>query len=101
MKRLRAWILRLTGVLPSERRQREMAEEIESHVQMQTEDNLRSGMTPEQARREAILKLGGWNRRSRPTVSEAPSLTSRPSCRICVLRSGSTRRIRDSPARRS
>jgi predicted permease len=36
-----------------------MAEEIESHVQMQTEDNLRSGMTPEQARREAILKLGG------------------------------------------
>lgn len=59
MKRLRAWILRLTGVLPSERRQREMAEEIESHVQMQTEDNLRSGMTPEQARREAILKLGG------------------------------------------
>jgi macrolide transport system ATP-binding/permease protein len=59
MKTLRAWILRMTGVFPNPRRQREMADEIESHVQMHTEDNLRSGMNREQARREAILKLGG------------------------------------------
>jgi macrolide transport system ATP-binding/permease protein len=59
MKRLRAWMLRLTGVFPNPQRHREIADEIESHVQMHTEDNLRSGMTPEQARREAILKLGG------------------------------------------
>jgi len=32
---------------------------MESHLQMHIEDNLRSGMTPEEARRDAILKLGG------------------------------------------
>jgi putative ABC transport system permease protein len=37
----------------------ELAAELESHLQMHTDDNLRSGMTPEQARRNAILKLGG------------------------------------------
>jgi macrolide transport system ATP-binding/permease protein len=59
MKGIRAWMLRLTGIFPNERRQREMADEIESHLQMHIEDNLRSGMNPEQARRDAILKLGG------------------------------------------
>jgi macrolide transport system ATP-binding/permease protein len=59
MKRLRAWMLRLTGLFPNPQRHQEIADEIESHVQMHTEDNLRSGMTPEQARRDAILKLGG------------------------------------------
>ncbi len=59
MKRLRAWILRMRGIVPSPRRQREMADEIESHVLMHTEDNVRAGMNREQARREAILKLGG------------------------------------------
>src|SRR5262249_48976762 len=59
MKRLRVWILRLAGLFSGERRERELAEEIESHLQMHIEDNLRSGMTPEQARRDAIRKLGG------------------------------------------
>jgi macrolide transport system ATP-binding/permease protein len=59
MKQLRAWMFRLTGVFLKEHRERELADEIESHVQMHIEDNLRAGMTPEQARREAILKLGG------------------------------------------
>lgn len=59
MKRLRAWMMRLAGVLPNDARARERAEEIDGHVQMQIDDNLRAGMTPEQARREAILKLGG------------------------------------------
>lgn len=59
MKRLRVWILRLAGAFSKERRDREFADEIESHLQMHIEDNLRSGMTPEQARRDALLKLGG------------------------------------------
>jgi macrolide transport system ATP-binding/permease protein len=59
MKQLRAWMLRLAGVFSKERREGEFADEIESHLQMQIEDNLRAGMTPEQSRREAILKLGG------------------------------------------
>jgi macrolide transport system ATP-binding/permease protein len=59
VRRLRAWLVRLGGLVPSARRERELAEEIEAHVQMHAEDNVRSGMTPEEARRDAVLKLGG------------------------------------------
>ena len=59
MKRLRAWIFRLGGLLRTERQEKELADEMESHLQMHIEDSLRSGMTPEQACRDAILKLGG------------------------------------------
>jgi hypothetical protein len=38
---------------------REFDEELESHLVMLTEDNIRRGMTPEQARREALLRMGG------------------------------------------
>jgi predicted permease len=56
---LRAWLRRLAGLWPSERRERELAEEIESHLQMHVDDNLRAGMTPQEARRDAVLQLGG------------------------------------------
>jgi len=59
MKKLRAWLLRSRGVFSKEQREREFASEIESHLQMQIDDNLRSGMSPEEARRAALLKLGG------------------------------------------
>jgi macrolide transport system ATP-binding/permease protein len=59
MKTLRAWMSRFTGLFAKERRDRDFADEIESHLQMHIDDNIRSGMTPELARREALLKLGG------------------------------------------
>ncbi len=59
MKTLRAWLLRLAGLLPNARRERELADELESHLQLHIDDNLRAGMTPDEARRQAILKLGG------------------------------------------
>jgi predicted permease len=59
LRRLRAWALRLGGLFDRERRDRELAEELESHLRMHTEDNLRSGMSPDEARRQAIIKLGG------------------------------------------
>jgi predicted permease len=59
MRRLRAWFFRLSGLFNRERRDREFAEEIESHLQMHIEDNVRSGMTPQEARRRALIKLGG------------------------------------------
>ena len=36
--------------------------ELESHLQLHIDDNLRAGMTPDEARRQAILKLGGIDR---------------------------------------
>ena len=59
MRGLRAWWMRLRGLRRDQRREQEMADEIESHIQMQTEDNQRAGMSPEEARRQAIVKLGG------------------------------------------
>lgn len=59
MRRLRAWFLRFGSLVLKERQDREFTEEIESHLQMQTEDNMQSGMAPEEAKREARLKLGG------------------------------------------
>lgn len=65
MKRLRVWVIRLGGLFRAERREHELAAEMESHLQLHIEDNLRSGMTPEQARRDAILKLGGVEQATR------------------------------------
>src|ERR1700731_2282652 len=59
MRQLRAWFLRLGGLFKRERRDRELAAEMESHLQLHIEENLRSGMTPEEARRQALIKLGG------------------------------------------
>jgi predicted permease len=42
-----------------ERRERDFSAEMESHLQMHIDQNLRAGMTPEKARREALMKLGG------------------------------------------
>jgi predicted permease len=61
MKMLRALVMRLTGMVPGRRRarERELAAEIDGHLQMHIDDNLRAGMTPEAARREALVHLGG------------------------------------------
>src|SRR5580704_17943642 len=59
MRALRAWLRRLAGLWPNERRERELADEIEGNLQMHIDDNLRSGMTPDEARRDALMKLGG------------------------------------------
>jgi putative ABC transport system permease protein len=59
MRRLRAWCLRFAELFSKEQRDRVLAEELESHLQMHVEDNLRSGMDPCEARRQALIKLGG------------------------------------------
>jgi predicted permease len=59
MRRLREWIFRFGGLFNKQRKDRELDHEIESHVQMHVDDNVRLGMTPEEARREAMIKLGG------------------------------------------
>jgi putative ABC transport system permease protein len=38
---------------------RELAEEIETNLQMHIADNLRAGMSPGEARRQALIRLGG------------------------------------------
>lgn len=62
MRALLAWFRRVGGLVGRDRRDREMAEELESHLLMHIDDNRRSGMSPEEARRQALVKLGGVER---------------------------------------
>src|SRR5512146_254189 len=59
MRKLRAWFMRCGGIFRQQRRERELAEELESHLQFHIDDNLRAGMSPEEARRQALIRLGG------------------------------------------
>ena len=59
MTRLRELFARAFGFIGARRRERELDEELQSHLEMHVEDNIRRGMTPEEARRAAVLKLGG------------------------------------------
>src|SRR5215510_14512613 len=59
VRQLRGWLMRFFGMFNRARREREFAEELESHLAMHIEDNLRAGMSLEEARRMALVKLGG------------------------------------------
>lgn len=59
MKAVRAWFHRSFGLFRKRRSDAEFAAELESHLQLHVEDKLRAGMTPEAARRDALIKLGG------------------------------------------
>jgi predicted permease len=59
MNPFRAWLRRLAGVVPTQRQEQDFSAELESHLQMNIDDNLRTGMSPEEARRDAIRRLGG------------------------------------------
>ncbi len=59
MRSIRALLLRLGGLFRKDRREQELAAEMESHLQMHIGDNLRGAMSPTEARREALMKLGG------------------------------------------
>ena len=54
--RLRAMLRRLSG---GDARDEELSEEIRAYVEHDTESKIRSGMTPEDARRAALIELGG------------------------------------------
>src|SRR5580693_3799755 len=59
MGRVRAWFSRLGEVFGKQKREQDLLAEMESHLQLHMDENLRAGMSGEQARREAIMKLGG------------------------------------------
>jgi predicted permease len=59
VRRLRAALARVRALLQRGRLDRELAAELDSHLSLHIDDNLRAGMTPHEARRQALLKLGG------------------------------------------
>src|SRR5580700_6787478 len=59
MRKLRALWIRLSGMFGAQREESDFAAELESHVALHTEDGIRSGLTPSEARRQALIRLGG------------------------------------------
>ncbi len=50
---------RVAGLFTSSRQDRDLQAELASHLQMHIDDNLRAGMSAEEARRQARARLGG------------------------------------------
>jgi putative ABC transport system permease protein len=58
MKSLRRFLIRLSNFATTRRADQRLREEIAEHLAFQTEENLRAGMSPAEARRQAALRLG-------------------------------------------
>ena len=59
MRSLRRFFRRLTAWARTRADEERLQHEIEGHLALQTADNLRAGMAPAEARRQAALKFGG------------------------------------------
>jgi predicted permease len=59
MTSLRIFLSRVRGLFRKRKLEQEMAEEMQTHLEMQIEDHLRQGMTRDEARYLALRKFGG------------------------------------------
>jgi hypothetical protein len=59
MRKVRAFGLRILGLFNGRRSDDDFSAELESHIALHTDDDIRAGLTPEEARRQALLRLGG------------------------------------------
>jgi len=91
---LREMLTRCTSFLNRRRLDKELDQELESHIESAMEDNIRRGMTQEDARMAALRQFGGVTqiRESYRTRRDLPFLTSL--IRDLVY---ATRRLRSSP----
>src|SRR5262249_17786585 len=59
MKSLRRFLTRLFNLAAKRQQEERLREEVAEHIELQTAENLRAGMPPVEARRQAMLKFGG------------------------------------------
>src|SRR5437870_11570876 len=59
MPQLRAWFSRFFGLFQKDKRGAEMAEEMQSHLDLLIERNIAAGMLPHEARNAALRQFGG------------------------------------------
>src|ERR1700759_1593603 len=58
MRFLRRFFTRLTNLATRQSADQRLQDELAEHLAFQTEENMRAGMSPIEARRQAVLKLG-------------------------------------------
>jgi hypothetical protein len=59
MRPLRATLIRFRNLFRTRRLTRDLDDELAAHLELHIADNLRAGMPPAEARRRALIKLGG------------------------------------------
>src|SRR5207249_11600010 len=59
MRTLRRFFRRLSSWASTQQDEERLQAEIEEHLAMQTSENLQAGLSPTEARRQAVLKFGG------------------------------------------
>jgi predicted permease len=97
MKSLRAFFVRIAGLFNQGRRDRDLDAELDSHLQLHVDDEVRRGLSADEARRVALLNLGGIeqtkeryrDRRGIPLI-ETLVLDVRYAVRVLLQRPGFT-----------
>jgi putative ABC transport system permease protein len=56
---MKSFFTRLLSLFRNSESERELQEELQTHLQFHIEDNLKKGMSPDEARKNALIKLGG------------------------------------------
>ncbi|MEP6492146.1 MAG: ABC transporter permease [bacterium] len=59
MRQIRSALARITGLFAGHREDDDLREEMHAHLDMETAENIRRGMHPDAARRQAMLSAGG------------------------------------------
>ncbi|HEX8711519.1 MAG TPA: ABC transporter permease, partial [Terracidiphilus sp.] len=59
MRKFRAFMVRLASIFRTQKAESEFASELESNIAMMAEEGVRTGLNPEEARRRALIQLGG------------------------------------------
>ena len=59
MRKLRAYALRLAGLFRGRRADADFSAELDSHIALHTDAGIQAGLTPEEARCQALIRLGG------------------------------------------
>lgn len=83
---------RLRGSFAGARADREFQEELRAHLEMQVADNLRAGLSPGEALRQARLALGGFEtararqreQRGLPILDSLGAIFGSPCARSCA-----------------
>jgi predicted permease len=71
VRRIVSHLRRSANLFHQSRVDREIDAELKAHIEMRTEDNIRAGMSPEEAQRDALLRFGNASvMRERANVAE-------------------------------
>src|SRR6266850_888425 len=104
IRTIRSLLFRFGGLFHKNHVDQELSSDLESHLQFHIEDNLLSGMTFAQARRDALLKLGGlqqttenYRDQSGATAVAAVPAFRRQSHRSCDVPGGRIAPVRRFP----